>query len=288
MKNPAIIFFILFALTASAKDYNKTEEIINTILNEPSEKKTTAEIKKNPADKKEEQAKDDKEKKKKPVQKKGTQVAGVDESFYKTGIQLFQSGLLPHSMKNFRELTSKFPQSQYADSSKIYIAKILIKEYKYDSAISELGTIAPESGEYPNSIFYTAEANALKGDQITAIENYQKLATMFPEHDLADDSLLRSSKIYLNRNMGEQAIDAAIRIIKYYPTRETFGDAYYQLGKIFEKDKTMKDLESAKKIYKTFLKRARAGEEPFASSPLRKRIERDLKNLEKKHFKLEN
>jgi TolA-binding protein len=278
----AIIIALTINTNVQAKDYKQTEDIINSILNEPLNKnKQNQEIpKKNDSDKSDKDEKDSGEKDA-PI------VSKADEVYYKTGIRFYNSEQYAQAMKNFEELKSKYPKSQYLDSSRIWIGKIKIKDYKYDDAIREFSGVNMDSGEYPSALFLTGDCYQYKRDYLTSLEYYEKVSSQFPQHDLADKAILKSAKLYVDNKNGTQALFSAVKLIKYYSNKDTIDDAYYLIAKIYEKDQSLLDIETARKFYRLFLKKASAGDPLFAKSPLLKRVESDLKRLERDYFKLE-
>ncbi len=284
MKRLIIFILIVITINGYSKDYHKTEEIINGILSEESDSKKLIEKKDSTpvtADKIEQQEEGDDKKKSMPS------MTGQEEVLLKTGIQLYESGMYSHSQANFNELLKNFPSSTFSDSARIWSGKIDIKKYRYDDAISKFSKIKKNSGEYPASIYYTAESYRYKGSDIPAIEQHQKLASSYPDHELADDSILISGRLYMKINKGYQALESAIRVIRYYSTRETVDDAYYLIAKIYEKDPILKDIETARKLYRKFLMKAERGDKYFASSPILTAVKRDLNHLEKNYFRQE-
>jgi outer membrane protein assembly factor BamD (BamD/ComL family) len=158
--------------------------------------------------------------------------------------------------------------------------------YRYDDAIKEFSALTAESGDYPASLYYAGESYQMKGDQISSIEYYQKVQAQFPSHELADKALLNMGRLYLNQKKGAQALDSAVRIIKYYKDRDTIDDAYYLIGKVYEKDPRFKDVETARKIYKKFITKGES-DARFGKSPLLVRVREDLQRIEKTYFKME-
>jgi len=136
-------------------------------------------------------------------------------------------------------------------------------------------------------LYFKSEAYRYKGDPINAIEHYQKLSSSYPDHELADNAILSSGKIYLNSGKGYQALESAIRIIRYYKDRETVDDAYYLIAKIYEKDPILKDLEMSRKFYKTFIRKYEQNLKHFSDSPLISAVKNDLSHLETTYFKFE-
>ena len=280
----SILVIFLSVINIYAKDFKKTEDIINSILNEPAKKyKQNQETPKDKNIIPEKSEKEDKD----SGDKDAPIVSKADEVLYKTGIQFYNSEQYAQAMKNFEELKSKFSKSQYLDSSKIWIGKIKNKDYKYDDAIREFSGVGIDSGEYPAALYLTGESYQFKRDNLTSLEYFEKVSSQFPQHDLADKAILKMVKIYMDNKNGTQALYSAVKIIKYYPTKDTVDDAYYFLGKIYEKDPSFLDIETARKFYRLFLKKAAAGDPLFVKSPLLKRVESDLKRLERDFFNLE-
>jgi TolA-binding protein len=306
----------LFAIPLHSRDFKETEQIINTILSddrgapqkageqkqEPLRKEQAPQLKEQLRQKEQapqaEQARENeggdgataessgKEKKEKK-QKETLGMSQSDEVLLKTGIQFYNSGLYPFSLKQFGELMTKYPQSQFRDSAAMYSGKIYFKQHQYDKAIEQYASIQDKSGEYPNALYYTAETHSVKGDPQQSIEFYAKVSSLFPDHELADDALLKVGRLYLNQQKGLQALDTTLTLIKYYSARETVDDAYYLLGTIFMKDPALKDFEKARKIYRSFMKKAAEGEPRFSKSPLRFRVQSELSRIEKNYYKLE-
>ena len=279
MKKSIIILALAMALPAFARDYKTTEDIINIIL---SEKETL--LVKPPVQE---------EQKKKPDKKKTADEAGKPSAedpaqvLLKNGIRLYNSALYDQSMSDFDNVIKNYSDSPLRDQARIWMGKIQIRQYKYDDALKNLSMVPAESGEYPAALFHSAEANSFKGETLAAAELYQRVAAQFPEHDQADNALYRAGSIYLEKNRGNQALESTVRLIRYYRDREMIDDAYYLLGKIFEKDTTLKDMETARKVYRLFLKKAASGEPFFGNSPLINRVKTDLAFIEKRFFLME-
>ena len=287
-----ILTFLIIACSFSvqSKDFNKTEEMIDTILSEESGSAV-----KQDKEQTEQQAGD--EAAVTTGGETGTQddaasagkntMSGKDESIYKIAIQLYNTGYYDHSLAKFNEIISNHGDSKFLDNAHVWAGRIYIKKYKYDDAIKEFDSVRDISGEYPASLFYKAEAYRYKGDKISSIEFYQKYASEYPGNPLAPYSILNAGKLYLSNKQGTQSLEAAIKLIKNYPESDTIDDAYYLIAKIYEKDPVLKDVESARKYYKIFLKKASNNEKFFFDSPLLPAVKRDMEHLEKTHFKME-
>ncbi|MCU0844399.1 MAG: tetratricopeptide repeat protein [Spirochaetes bacterium] len=279
---PAIVLLSFTCLMAQGA--SQTEAIIRSILEGevPAEKKEAAPKTPLPAEKKPVQ----------PAQKddkpgRGAQAPGPDEVLLKTGIQLYGARMNQAALVKFNELKSKYPESPFRDSAAIWAGKIHFSANRPAEAVREYASIAEDSGEYPMALYSIGEAYYKGGTIAGAIESFYKLSSQFPDHERSDDALLFLGNIYLNGGNGTQALETAINIIRYYPDRETVDDAYYLMAKVFEKDRTLKDMETARRVYRAFLKRANdEGSPHFRNSPLKARVERDLRYIESTYFKM--
>lgn len=288
-----LLILCLSGSLLQAKDYHKTREMIDTILSEENgapvnEKKDEIIQQQTDGDK---AAADEGTDTGKQDDTAGTQkknaMSGKDETIYKTAIQLFENGFYDSSLVKFNDILKNHPESKFLDNSHVWAGRIYIKKYKYDDAIKEFESVREDSGEYPASLYYRAEAYRYKGDQVAAIEFYTRYASEFPGDPLAPYSILNAGKLYLNNKQGAQALEAAVKLIRFYPDKDTVDDAYYLVAKVYEKDPMLKDAESARKYYKIFLKKAANNEKFFFDSPLLPAVKRDLEHLEKTHFKME-
>lgn len=290
----SIILILACALTLSwarpgTAAREQTEAIIKSIIEGKSAETPADEKNRRPVEKKapvaEPALKAAGEKKEKS---ESPQAAPQDELLLKTGIELYGAGMAEAALAKFRELKSKYPQSQFKDSASVWSGRIYYNANKPADALKEFTSVGEESGEYPTAIYYLAETHYRTANTAGAVEYFYKIATQFPEHERADDAQLFLATIFLNERKGSQALDAAIKIVKYYPDRETVDDAYYLIGKVYEKDPTLRDMEIARKIYRSFLKKANEEKAaPFANSPLKVRVERDLRAIEATYFKME-
>ena len=282
-----IIIFLLISSIAYSKDYQKTKEIINSILAEESdESNKTIE---QPVDKSEE-ADNNKVKPKtnQDTAKKNTAMSGKDEVLLKTGIQFYESGLFDHSLTRFEDLIKNYPSSPFVNNARMWAGRIHLKKFKYDEAIKQFDDIKEQSGEYPAALYYKAEVYKYKNDIISAIDFYQKVSSSYPEHELADKAIINSGRLYLNSGKGYQALESAIRIIRYYKDRDTIDDAYYLIAKVYERDPALKDMEISRKLYKIFIKKAEQNQKHFSDSPLLETVKKDLQYIEKTYFRFEN
>lgn len=216
------------------------------------------------------------------------QVSSPDEIMLKTVIKLYNSSLYTAAMEKIKEFRTRFPQSQFLGAVALWAGRINLELQKEDEAIKEFRTVPESSGEFPSSLYYIGTASLRKGRQVEAIKYFFRFSKQFPNLELADNALIELSRIFLARGKGNEALEAAIRVIQQYPDRETMDDAYYMLGKIFLQDAALRDIEVSRKIFKIFLHKANSGEKQFADSPLRQRVKRDLKYIERTYFPMEN
>ena len=314
----AALFLRLDAQAANAgkgavtKDGGQAEDIINTILGDKQEEKATGADKK-PAGTETKPVPDNTggksdsgaaantatEGKKAPdvtppankksadtKQNLAPKVTTEEEVLLRTGIDFYKNGMYDASLRKFQELGTKFPKGALRESAGFWTGKVMVKLYRYDDAIKEFSSVTPESGDYQAALYSIGECYQMKGDRLTSIEYFQKVYSLFPARDLADKALLNIGKLYLDQQKGAQALDSAVRIVKEYKDRDTIDDAYYLMGKVYEKDPQLKDIETARRIYRQFMKKAET-EPQFANSPLKKKVSEDLARIEKTYFKME-
>lgn len=265
----SLLIILLFINATYSRDYRQTEEIIKGILEE-SDPPGGNVVEKD-------------EKKNERKENKFT-APSVSESLLKSGIQFYESGQYDHALAKFREVYH-LSAGQYSDTAKIWAGKTLLRKHKYEDAVSEFISIGDSSGEFPTAQYYTGICYLRLGNTDRAVDYLYRMSVRFPEHELADDALLHAGKLYLRKRRGEDAMNVSVMIIKRYKDRETIDDAYYLLAKIFEKDSLLQDAETARRIYRVFLKKHNKGVSFFAKSPLVGRVKKDLFNLEKIFFK---
>ncbi len=297
-----ILIVIPFFVTAvsvfgETRDYKKTEDVINRILDRTDavqEKSQTEGVQQKDLSEQVNGDSDDSAEESKPEQSAPKSARGrsgpsaAETALLKSGIEFYESGLFDNSLKAFDELLTNYPLSSYADSARIWRGKIHIRKHSYDRALSEFALIPDNSGEYPASLFNTAEAFAFQKNIPEAISSYQKVALLFPTHELADRALLEAANLYLNSGMGEKSVETLAKIIKHYPSRHTIDDAYYHLARVYERDPSMRDIETARALYAVFLKKAKNGDKFFSNSPLIDKVTNDLGRINKIYFKFEN
>ncbi len=282
---PLVCILVISAvLPAASRNYKETEDIIKSILQQsPDRDKTKIETgTTEPPDKIEEK----KPEETMPVEE-GTTTPTVAEVTLKNGIELYRSELFEHSRKAFDELINKYPSSPFVDTARIWRSKISLRSNRYPEVIKDLEAIKDSSGEYPAAQFLMARCKLALGKKIDALQTYRAIAYRFPGHELADNALLQAGRLYLSTGKGNRAIETFIRIVKNYRQRETIDDAFFYLGQTFEKDPHMRDVETARRIYRIFLEKSEKGEPHFRNSPLKVRVLKELKHLEKIHFRME-
>ena len=141
MKRNIITFLIIIcSLNVQAKDFNKTEEMIDTILSEESssavkQDKAQAEQKAGDESAITGEAGDDTGPKDNAEPSRKNTMSGKDESVYKTAIQLFETGYYDHSLAKFNEIISSYGDSKFIDNAHVWAGRIYIKKYRYDDAI---------------------------------------------------------------------------------------------------------------------------------------------------------
>lgn len=257
-------------LYAQTRDYRKTEKIINELM----------ELKDTPVKQQEipsgQEASSTGE----------TQAPDRDAVLLKTGLDMYSSGNYENAEKIFRKLLDFSPDSAYSDTARIRLANIFMKRGKYEMAMQELSSVSEESGEYPAAMYETACCLSAQENYAGAITCFQTAAYTFPGHQLADDALLQSGILCLKTGKGHDALAAFASISTRYKDTESLDDAFFWIGKVFEQDRELQDIERARDIYRLFLKKSDAGEKYFKDSPLKDRVKKELKRIEENHFRI--
>ena len=288
----SIMISIILAFTTVAVSSEKPQEIIKTILEGNSKKDTSVKGYSKEKEQREREKTENEEGRLEDTKKEKVETPTApspDMMLLKTGIQLFNSSLPEAALNKFSELRTKYPQSQLRDIATIWSGKINLRLNRINNAVKEFNSINENSGEYPSALYYLGEAELIMDSKTKAIEYFYKLSSQYPEYELADKALINLTKIYLSEGKGDQSLESAVKIIKYYSDRDTIDDAYYFIGKVFEKDPHLKDIEIARKIYRIFLDKARDDRDKhFWNSPLKRRVQSDLKYIEETYFKMEN
>jgi TolA-binding protein len=277
---PVTIILLLPLGLLQARDYKKTEDIINSILDGSDSGKIERPGRESDTDTRNGDIKEGDE-------ERGPEKVTRDQVLLRTGIDLYNSSLYDNARETFQELLDTYPSSQFRDSAHVWLGKIAMRQNRYQEARENFGRVPEQSGEYPSAQFHTAETLARTGQLIEAIGLYRLVASRFPDHELADNALLATGRLYRRQKKGNQSLMALLQLIRYYGDRETVDDAYYLLGRLFESDPRLKDLERARRFYRIFIKKADGGETHFKSSPLLPRVRRDLRHLESTHFMID-
>ncbi|HOA08089.1 MAG TPA: tetratricopeptide repeat protein [Spirochaetota bacterium] len=210
--------------------------------------------------------------------------ASEDKAVLESGIMLYNSSNFAASIEKFKQLKEKFPQSIYLDMANQWLARAYMKSGNNKDAFASLDLIPQTSGEFPAALFLSGQIFFAMKDYVNASERFHRVASQFPSHDLADDALINLSKTNLFQGNGNLAVDNLLNVIKNYSDREMVDDAYYNLAKVYEKDKMLRDLEKARSLYRKFIEKSDSGEQFFSNSPLKDRVKRDLADIDKRFF----
>ena len=277
---------ILTTSIVIARDYKETENIINQILKQNKQAETMQPKQDNQEEA--EEAQPAQRQRKDNRGNRNSPTAADELSLYRIGIQFYESALFDNALKHFNDLLDKYPQSQYADSAKIWKGKTLMKKRAFRDAISSFSSVAENSGEYPAALYNMGLCFVFLKQPNDAVARFQRVVIQAPDNSLADKALLESAKVFLQQKNGNKAVESLVKIIKQYPNRESVAEAYYYLAKVLEQDPAMRDIESARNLLRQFLKKAEQGERFFKDSPLRERVVADLNYIERNYFKYEN
>ena len=215
--------------------------------------------------------------------KKAIMISTDDQIQLKSGIEQYNNRMFDEAIKTMSILQEKYPSSNFVDTSFIYSGKAYMGNHNYTKSIEQFKKIKPTSGEYPLSLFKQAFCYKALGQEIDSIKLYQKTYSLFPSHELADDSMLQTAKLHLKNKRPESAVSTIIKIIRKYKDRETIDDAYFLLGIIYQTDSKLRDSETALKVYTIFLNKARNKKNYFKNSPLLSRVKKEIKKIRREN-----
>ena len=208
-----------------------------------------------------------------------------DMVILESGINAYNSGDFNMAIEKFEELQSLFPSSPFIMQAKLYLARSFYKTNNREKALENIKSMGRNSGEYPAALYLQGEIYLSLKQRSEAKNSFFQATSLFPGHDLADNSLLQLSRIYLAEGNGEEALKIAVKLLSSYPDRDTSDDAFYMIGKIYEKDSRLKDIERARIIYTNFIKRAEVEKRaPYHKSPLLGKVKRDLDFINRNYF----
>ncbi|MFW5807808.1 MAG: tetratricopeptide repeat protein [Spirochaetota bacterium] len=211
----------------------------------------------------------------------------TDSVLLESGIALYNSGNYASAIETLRELRTNFPASPLADQANMWIARSHFRQDQTREGLDTLELIPESSGEYPSALYLAGTHYLSLKEYDRARRSFYRASSLFPSHEIADDALLELSKLYKSEGNGEEALKSAVYILKNYADRESADDAFYMMGKIYETDPRLKDIEKARQIFTLFLNRAEKGEAPYANSPLADKVRNDLKYINESYFAAE-
>lgn len=176
-----------------------------------------------------------------------------DYAYYQYAQALYKAGNTNEAIREFRELQTRFPQSQYLDESQYLVGWIYFQKGNFHEAIANFHTLI---NTYPNSpvvpVAYNSIGNAFfnLGRYDSSIANYKKVLSDYPNSAAAFDAVSGIKDAYV---VSERA-DKAVETIDEY-TSKNAGAAMadqimFKKGEIFFNDG---NYEKAKESYKQFI-----------------------------------
>jgi TolA-binding protein len=207
-----------------------------------------------------------------------------DSVLLESGISLYNSGNFTAAIETLNDMRQNYPMSPLADQANMWIAKSYFKQNETEQGLDALELIPDTSGEYPSALFLAGSNYLALKDFENAKSSFYRAASLFPGHEIADDALLELTKLYQNEGNGEEALKNAVYIIKNYSETDSADDAYYLMGKIYEKDPRIKDIEKARHVFTLFIQKADSGQTPYSTSPLLVKVREDLRFINSNYF----
>ncbi len=174
-------------------------------------------------------------------------------TYYQYAQALFKAGNSSEAITQFRNLQSKFPNTEYADRSLYVVGWINFKESNFEAAVSNYRNVLKT---YPNSslgptVYYSigdAYFNMAKYD--SAITSYQNVLTKYPNSSYVFDAINGIQYSYVAKNQPEKAIELIDNFVNKNPGISFADQIYYKKGDIYYSEKKYDKAETS---YKEFI-----------------------------------
>ena len=174
-------------------------------------------------------------------------------TYYQYAQALFKAGNSSEAITQFRNLQSKFPNTEYADRSLFVVGWINFKESNFEAAVSNYRNVLKT---YPNSslgpiVYYSigdAYFNMAKYD--SAITSYQGVLIKYPNSNYVFDAINGIQYSYVAKNQPEKAIDLIDNFVNKNPGISFADQIYYKKGDIYYSEKKYDKAETS---YKEFI-----------------------------------
>lgn len=135
-----------------------------------------------------------------------------------------------------------------------------------------LGAVSPApAADRATELFQTASQQFWNGQYNRALENYRKIASSYPDHDLYWDAQFGAAKSYYEMGKMNRAAKLFRRVQRNHPEKAVRGDALFSLVEVAI---LQDDIIKARNLLRTFL-------EVYPEHPIRETARRQLTLLEK-------
>ncbi len=170
------------------------------------------------------------------------------------GKNLFNKNELKASEDSFMELLQKYPDSKYKDEVTYMLGQIMLKKKRYDEALMYFTKIVEDfkgSSYRGKAFYYSAYIYFIKKDYNKAIQLLSNMKYEFPGKNILYKGYILAGDIYIARGNIITGIEEYKQAII---NKNRYSDeALFKLGKVYENNKEVRNLEEAVKYYKRII-----------------------------------
>ena len=165
---------------------------------------------------------------------------------YLQGISNLALGKIPEARKYLLNFEKQYPDHELINKSQYTFALSFIQTKEYDEAIKLLSKISQQKSPYATEATYRlAYTYRLIEKKEDAILTFQKVATQFPTHELADDALFDAGELLFDLKKYQQSFESYSKLIDKFQTSSLRGITFKMIGEINLVQKNYKEAEKS-------------------------------------------
>jgi tol-pal system protein YbgF len=159
-----------------------------------------------------------------------------DEALYWMGKSYVNMNDEANADKTFREIQTKYPNSDYAPLSMLEQGLMNKQNNKIDKAVAiftDLMKKFPTHQSAAQAGFERAEIKYQMGDTVSALDLYRFVAYSFPGSEYSDQSYWRMGMHYRNADNYDSAKVQFVRIASRYDNEKIAAEAQFRIGELY-------------------------------------------------------
>ncbi len=172
---------------------------------------------------------------------------------YQYAQALYKSGNSQEAINEFRNLQSRFPNSEYADKSLYVVGWIYFQQGNFNEAISNYKNVMEKyPGSSLNPIIYYSIGDSYfnMGKYDDAITNYDKVLTLYPKSNYVFDAVNGLQYGYVAQGNPQKAISIIDDFVQKNPGLSFSDQLFFKKGEI---NYSIQNFEKAKTSYSEFI-----------------------------------